>query len=276
MFEPNGFITLGELIFAAAFSILVAALGRRHALTGPASAQVRSLLSFIATSDDPHERQQAHLQIEAIRRQLREAIEPSIWGRGTLIQAGLLFVLFIACAWQARSPAQALVFCILISLLWAIVSTDLHSCDVLDVDVFAVALFCALVTTAVPAAGWTNPQASLIGFTAMGMLIGAVALYFRCKRAILRQPDQVVFGDGDTLLLLALSLYFGVDVIAILGFASLLFTLHQGLSFVFGKSRNGAPFVPAIFAGVILTILLSRPAWLDLNRAAIHFLHGIQ
>jgi len=275
MFEPNGFISLGGLMFTAAFSILVAVLGRRHAIAGPANAQVRSLLSFIATSNDPQEHQQAHLQIEAINRQLREATVPSIWCRGTLLRAGLLFVLFVVCAWQAHSPAQAVGFCILLSLLWAIVSTDLQSCDVLDVDVFAVALFCAIVTTAVPTAAWTTPQASLIGFTAIGMLISAVALYFRCKRAVLRQPDQVVFGDGDTLLLLALSIYFGVDVITILALASLLFVLHQGLSSVVDKAGNGAPFVPAIFAGVILTILLPRPAWLDLNRTAIHFLHGL-
>src|SRR5690606_6065075 len=125
-----------------------------------------------------------------------------------------------------------------------------------------------------PTARWALPEASVLGFLAIGLLVLSVSVYFRLKRVVLNQPDQAVFGDGDTLLLFALSVYFGIDVVSILSLAAIVFIGQQAFSLLRGRYRLGAPFVPAIFVGTVLTILLARPAGIDLNRIGLDLVHN--
>lgn len=256
---------------AAAAAMLVARMGAAHGVRGPIHAELRALVDMKATLQEGSDLNQVQARIHELETQLAAQRQDPHGSSASLGAVICLFLAFSLCLLAAATPIEGVVFCVVLALMWRIVCTDRVSCAVLDKDVFLLAFAGSVITLLVPAARWAQPAASLFGFMTVCSLVALLGVYFQLKRYLLKSPAQTFLGDGDTLLLFALTVFFGLDVLTIILFAAVAFIVQQALSFVSGAYRAGAPFVPAIFMGTLLTILLPRPPWWDLNTTVARF-----
>lgn len=235
---------------AALFALIVERMGARHALCGPLAAEIRSLSGYREITQNNTEREQIDARMQALKQEIIAAQSqggnPSIW------KMIFLFAVFSFTLMTIEPLAKALGACVLLCLLWRVVATDRAGYAVLDVDVFWIGLAGAMMTSLSSTIRWTDPSMALLGFMTVGGVVVILGAYFLLKGKLLQVSHQPFLGDGDTLLLFALSIYFGLDVLTVLFFASLF-----ALGYMAGakqSKRFAIPFVPSIFFGCVATI----------------------
>lgn len=181
----------------------------------------------------------------------------------------------------ASGPAQWVVWSLLCIVLWAIAVTDLDAHNVFDGNVFALGIIGVTGTLGgfgdEGIAGATvSATRALMGFLGVSLVVCALYAYHALRTRITPQwtgARAVFFGEGDTLVLLALSLYIGTDIVFVMFAASALFVGQSAIQafcdqgkFEPNKSEQTLeqtleqpleqPFVPMIFLGTVITLSL--------------------
>lgn len=165
---------------------------------------------------------------------------------------------------------------IVLMLVLQLSAMDLDDCSVPDNSIWVVAVISALLTIISGIYPTGGAQFSLVGFVLTSVLIALVVPITKVMLVIRgRQAPGMVFGDGDVLLLLALSMLFGVDVLLVMAVACLVSMPLQVAPQVsqriarslghFSHWSHGAPFIPGIFVGCALTYFAAACYGFSLN-----------
>lgn len=175
------------------------------------------------------------------------------WALTWFVLTGLFSLVINA----APAPGMGILTCAVLTLLWPIVCTDFVSRDVLDRDAFILTLACAAITGfGSPDIRWARPDEALIALAMIGALILAITIYGKLRN-LWFEKEPVIFGSGDVLVLMGLSLFFGVDILLVVLLSSVVFiTFVLVCRLAWGDADKYRPFVPAIFVGAVLMVML--------------------
>jgi len=187
----------------------------------------------------------------------------------------MLFGSFIIALLGSTTLAQCLCLMGIFSSLWFISAVDIDHNQVPEKPLFILGLILAWITLSQSAASWTTPTNAFLGIVLTTTItsISWIIVWMNKKSRL----ELVIFGDGDTLALIVLALYFGADTIIILGGASLVFTIiclaakgYESFLLKWGhyperlyKDIPALPFMPAIYAGT--AIMISIHHYFSLN-----------
>lgn len=205
----------------------------------------------------------------------RQADRPRLRRRGfvyALVGAALL----AAIGATANDVANGAGVGVILMLVMQLSAMDLDDCSVPDNGIWLVAVLSALFTLISDIYPTGGAQFSLVGFVLTSVLIATVIPVAKVMMKIRgRQAPGMVFGDGDVLLLLALSMLFGVDVLLVMAVACLVsmpLQLAPQASQRIARSlghfphwSHGAPFIPGIFIGCALTYFAAIRYGVSLN-----------
>lgn len=215
------------------------------------------------------------LDIARAKTVARQADRPRLRRRGfvyALTGAMLLAAIGVA----ANDVASAAGVGIVLMLVMQLSAMDLDDCCVPDSGIWLVAVLSALLTLIPDIYPTGGAQFSLGGFVLTSVLIAtAIPLAKVMMKVRGRQAPGLVFGDGDVLLLLALSMLFGVDVLLVMAVACMVSMplqlapqASQRIARSLGHFPNwshGAPFIPGIFIGCALTYFAAARYGVSLN-----------
>lgn len=298
---------------------IVAKEARLHAKLAPLQAQRNFLMTILTTLTSQREQESVLQDISELGRKI-SVIKPAEQARwqekgAFSCQPVLLFGVLASTIWCAETWLQAVVLALMMCLLWHVVQTDISSFDVMDKDVLVIGALGAMATILSHYSAWTRPEGALLGFLLVVSSIALAQAYFYLSSKLcslfgrtraheesiqtettrteleaalgpVERDRPMFFGSGDTLLLIALSAYFGADVLVILFVAAVLFVLYSLVESISGKrsavvegalgevslgKRSALPFVPFIFAGTWVLLLLPS-GMVDANRIAISIL----
>jgi hypothetical protein len=215
------------------------------------------------------------LDIARAQTAFRQADRPRLRRRG-LVYALIGAALFAAIGSVANDFASGAGVGVVLMLVLQLSAMDLDDCSVPDSSIWLVAVISALLTLFSGIYPTGSPHFSLVGFFLTSVLIAtAVPLAKVMMKLRGRQAPGLVFGDGDVLLLLALSMLFGVDVLLVMAVACLVsMPLQVAPQFSqriarslghFSHWSHGAPFIPGIFIGCALTYFAAARYDVSLN-----------
>jgi len=176
---------------------------------------------------------------------------------------------FLIALFASTSPIQYLCLISLLTVLWYAAAVDIDHHQVPETALFVLGLALTWVTLSQSAASWTTP---LDGVQGLALVMTAVSLSWLVVRMtqMIRQQrtGTLLFGDGDVITLIVLSLYFGVDILTILFVACLAFITSHFFSSAIecgliksghypvhdknhGEYRAHMPFLPSIYVGCV-------------------------
>ena len=148
-------------------------------------------------------------------------------------------------------------------LLWMLAVMDAENKYVPESMIFTFATVCGLAT--VFGVSGTRMDVAMTGMVIVAATLGCVVKISALWAYLFKRPVRTTLGSGDTLVLLGLAAYMGMNVFYAVIFACVLICALRLLSLgsIF-RSSDYFPFLPAIFAGALLTIILDY--WLGIKR----------
>lgn len=212
-------------------------------------------------------------------------ISPAALERRGHVHSMLMAVIWAGTLLIFDSAVQALIVSLFFSLLWHMTAVDVERCEISEVNIFVLGIAMAWVTLVGVGVQWTNPVSVLFGMACTASLVTFCAFSMKSvNKALKRETQDVLFGDGDLLVLMALAMFFGMDTLQILFFACMVTIpahiwnnysdrLWVGLGHVPGRLGQGMPFMPGIFFGTCVTVFLSHPMGWSFNPMTV-FLYG--
>lgn len=200
-----------------------------------------------------------------------------------LMALGLLGVLLLVSPnWVAFTVLSVIFF----TLLW-LSSVDIDSHTVPEKALYAMTVTAIGFSSLSINARWSDAESVLFGtFITFAFVSLSIALTKWLMR-ITKKSTSLIFGDGDVLILVALSLYFGVDTLIGLGIGSFFFVIASLFSRsyfsllrktghlpVVDHEGEGMAFVPFIFIGMLMMVVLNLTHVLNFS-LGIDTLHRI-
>jgi len=177
-----------------------------------------------------------------------------------------LFTGFLVALFTSASLAQYICLAGLLTILWYAAAVDIDHFQVPEILLLVLGTVLSWASLSRSDASWTTPEGCLLGLALCVTTIGIAWLVVRARKG----AGLVIFGDGDVITLIVLSLYFGVDVLIILAIACVCFIamhllarpLNMALKTLghYPESEESAhvhmPFLPAIYFGTIMMLIV--------------------
>ena len=169
-----------------------------------------------------------------------------------------LVIPFVVASHVIDGSCAQVLFCVIACILWLLAVIDHRHKLVPESLIFMLFLVCGM-STLFRQSGITNSQ----GFAAavlVALLIGAVIQCVSLRARLVGSSPlaNVVFGSGDTLVIISLATYSGMDILYCIFFAASTMGIFQ----LVGRGRSPArsryfAFLPAVYVGFIGSSLMS-------------------
>ena len=183
-------------------------------------------------------------------------------GRGNklMTHVAALLVPLILARYSAGSFYMSVTFFFVAALMWLLASIDLQYKLVPESLIFVLSIVCGLSTLLGQSGVRIDAAfaAMVVSALVIGLVIQVVARVQGSRTDVNDPSTLVVFGSGDTLVIIGLSAYLGMNILYALAIATILSTLylyvHQAL---FPRKPTDEatpiPFLPALYVGFIST-----------------------
>ena len=189
-------------------------------------------------------------------------------------------LLYLALITVSPSAQGFLLLAVVFTILLWLSSVDIDSHHVPERFLYFLVIFELGFFSFIPNARWTGSEGILLG---VFLVFSFVTLSIFIARRFIRgeqNEGSMIFGDGDILTLIALTLFFGTDVLIALGVASFLFVVASVLKtpylFLLDKVGHFTPlaatthemaFIPFIFIGLFFVVSMKLLGVMDLSTA---------